>query len=585
MHDLDMALRRFKPRKAPGPNDIPGEIYKHAPYILKLYLLSHYNQCHAEAKVPSSWLFSEVVMILKNTQKDSRLLSNYRPISLTKISYKIFASMLQHKLQLHLDSRVRDRQFGFRKNRSTTQPIHIIRRLLEVFERQNSPFHALFIDWSKAFDSVTFTAIDAAMQHMGVPSHTRKVIMALYDNPTFVVRDSSQKSEVKTQTKGLRQGCPLSPYLFGFVLTHLFYDVERDYQSKFGEISGVFHIPSPLWDLEYADDTVLLSCSSEQMNRLLHTVQYQGNRRGLILNEDKCEHLRLHSMQRIYYAPQHHSPCDCSYCQGVHHPPAPVPLSDEVKYLGVYLDPTNSNRKNTSYRVSQAVTASKLLRPLLSHASLPPSWKLTVYRSIVLTIMMYAMDSVLLTSPQIRKLDTVHYKSLRRIFKIKSSYYHRVLDPTDAQCSNQYLASLAYSSLRVQSPSQLYSQQRLQLFGHIHRHPESIESQATYMNSHAYRHVRAPNRSGRPKIHWAESCMAQAAQRIDHLMSDQAPPHDHIHHTFFDVPSFQRVRQAHRASGIVWMDNTSLFRYIHPKCQDRTYWQKVVHKPKRDRGR
>ena len=52
MHDLDTALRRLKPRKAPGPNDIPGEIYKHAPYVLKLYLLSHYNQCHAEANPP-----------------------------------------------------------------------------------------------------------------------------------------------------------------------------------------------------------------------------------------------------------------------------------------------------------------------------------------------------------------------------------------------------------------------------------------------------------------------------------------------------------------------------------------------------
>ena len=398
--------------------------------------------------------------------------------------------------------------------------------------------------------------------------------------------DSSQKSAVKTQTKGLRQGCPLSPYLFGFVLTHLFHDVEQDYQSKFGEISGVFHVPSPLWDLEYADDTVLLSCSSEKLNRLLHTVQYQGNRRGLVLNEDKCEHLRLHSTQRIYYAPHHQSSCDCSYCGGIHHPLAPVPLSDEVKYLGVYSDPTNSNRKNTSYRVSQAVTASKLLRPLRSHASLPPSWKLTVYRSIVLTIMMYAMDSVLLTSPQIRKLDTVHYKSLRRIFKIKSSYYHRVLDPTDAQCSNQYLASLAYASRRVQSPSQLYSQQRLQLFGHIHRHPESIENKSTYRSSHAYRHIRAPNRPGRPKIftgpnpawHKQRSALITYCQTRHLLMT--------IYITiFFEISSFQQVRYAHRALGLVWMDNTSLFRYVHPKCQDRTYWQKIVHKPKTDRGR
>ena len=64
----------------------------------------------------------------------------------------------------------------------------------------------------------------------------------------FLVSDSSQKSTIRTQTKGLRQGCPLSPYLFGFVLTHLFHDVEIDYQAKFGEISVVFHVPSPLWD-------------------------------------------------------------------------------------------------------------------------------------------------------------------------------------------------------------------------------------------------------------------------------------------------------------------------------------------------
>ena len=224
-----------------------------------------------------------------------------------------------------------------------------------------------------------------------------------------------------------------------------------------------------LWDLEYADDTVRLSCSAEQLNRLLHTVQYHGSKRGLVLNEDKCEHLRLHSPNRIFYAPQVSAPCQCKCCGGVHPPPTSVPLSDEVKYLGVYLDPSNNNRKNTSYRISQAVSASKLLKPLLSHSCLPPSWKLTVYRSIVLSILTYAMDSVLLTSPQIRRLDTIHYKSLRRIFKIKSSFYHKVLDPSGAQCSNQYLASLSYQARKVITPSQLYSQQRLQLFGHLHQ--------------------------------------------------------------------------------------------------------------------
>ena len=83
-------------------------------------------------------------MLVKNHQKDIRSLSNYRPISLANVSYKIFASMLQSRLEIHVDSRIRDTQYGFRKNRSTTQPIHVMRRLIEIFERQNTPFYALF---------------------------------------------------------------------------------------------------------------------------------------------------------------------------------------------------------------------------------------------------------------------------------------------------------------------------------------------------------------------------------------------------------------------------------------------------------
>ena len=79
--------------------------------------------------------------------------------------------------------------------------------------------------------------------------------------------------------------------------------MEQTYGSLYGEISGVFHVPSPLWDLEYADDTVLLSCSAQQLNRLFHIVQYHGQKRGLQINEEKCEHLRLHSDQRIYIPP------------------------------------------------------------------------------------------------------------------------------------------------------------------------------------------------------------------------------------------------------------------------------------------
>ena len=517
MTDLDLALRKLKPGKSPGPNALPGELYRHAPYIVKMYLLDHYNQCFETCTVPSSWLFSEVVMLVKDHNKDTRLRSNYRPISLTNISYKIVASMIQSRLQQYMDSRLRSTQFGFRKHRSTSQPIHVLRRLIEVFERQTSSFHALFLDWSKAFDSVTFAAIRSSLEYMGVSQHLQQLIMCLYSDPTFVVRDSSRRSSIFTQTKGLRQGCPLSPYLFSFVLTHLFADVESKYQEIYGQIAGVFQVPYPLWDLEYADDTVLLSCSASQLDRLLHLVQYYGAQRGLHLNEDKCEHLRLNSEQRVHYAPNPSRLCACPHCGGDIPQGSPIPLASEVKYLGAYLDNDCSHDKHLRYRISQAVSAAKKLKPLMSHSCLPPSWKLLVYRSIIQSILMYSMESVQLSPAQLIHLDSIYYKQVRRIFKVKSSFYHRVIEPTEADCSNQYLADLAFSSRRVQPPSQVYSHQRLQLFGHLLRHRDSLEYASTFQAATAYRHVTGHNRRGRPRVHWSESCMTEASSRLSHL--------------------------------------------------------------------
>ena len=582
MHELNLALRRIKSAKSPGPNCLVGEIYKHAPYILRMYLLNHFNLCFSQSQVPESWLFSEVVVIVKNYTKDTRSLSNYRPISLTNVSYKIFASMTQSRFASLLDSRVRPTQFGFRKNCSTTQPIHILRRLLEVHERQPSPFHALFLDWSTAFDSVTFTAIQAAMEFIGVSPHVSRIIMSLYAKPSFRVRDSQQSSSMRTQIKGLRQGCPLSPYLFSMVLTHLFHDVEDKYTQLYGLLPGVIHTPSPLWDLEYADDTVLLGKSAQHAIRSLPLIQFFGAQRGLLLNEDKCDHLRFNSDQRIYYSSDCSTPhCQCECCTGSDPVGSPVPLSNEVKYLGVYLHTFGNSRKNTSYRISQAIHSSKLLKPLLSRCSLPPSWKLTVYRSIILSVLMYAMDSVLLSPAQLTRLNWVHFRSLRRIFKIKSSYYHRVLNPTDAECSNEYLAGLAYSSRRVVSPSQCYSRNRLRLFGHMLRHADSLEYQASFMPSGAYRFIAGPNRVGRPRLHGAESCVAEAANRIDYLLSDSAPLHTDIHNTYFAVPSTQEVLNQHSSQSVVWMENTLLYRRVRTFAFARDNWVRLLHKPQR----
>ena len=196
------------------------------------------------------------------------------------------------------------------------------------------------------------------------------------------------------------------------------------------------------------------------------------------------------------------------------------------------------------------------------------------------------MDSALLSPSQIQKMNSVDSKSLRRVFKIKSSFYHKVLEPSTADCSNEYLAGLAYDTKRVPTPSQLYSQQRLQLLGHLYRHMDTLEYQVTFAGSHAYRHVLSPNRPGRPR-HIGQNRASQRphnAYAICNQMSRlNTPISIMIDNAFFSIPSLQQIREAHNSHTLVRMDNTPLYRTIQPVSQNRAEWRRLIHKPQSQR--
>ncbi|OLP86332.1 hypothetical protein AK812_SmicGene32570 [Symbiodinium microadriaticum] len=78
--------------KATGPDGIPAELIKRAPYVVQTFILSHYNKCLRTGSIPDAWLLSEVVMLVKDARKDTLSLDNYRPISLTDVFYKLYVN-------------------------------------------------------------------------------------------------------------------------------------------------------------------------------------------------------------------------------------------------------------------------------------------------------------------------------------------------------------------------------------------------------------------------------------------------------------------------------------------------------------
>ena len=95
-----------------------------------------------------------------------------------------------------------------------------------------------------------------ALQGFGLSDHVIAVICNCYSDPRFYVRDNCGTSEIKRQSSGIRQGCPLSPYLFLLVMTCIAYDVRRKVSSFVtnNRLAGIaFDI------VYYADDTALFS--------------------------------------------------------------------------------------------------------------------------------------------------------------------------------------------------------------------------------------------------------------------------------------------------------------------------------------
>ena len=81
---------------------------------------------------------------------------NYRPICLTMVAYRIYASMIRQRLlDVGMDGRLWESQFGFQKHRSTEDAIYLARRHMELAcARRSGQTSLLALDWAKAFDSV-----------------------------------------------------------------------------------------------------------------------------------------------------------------------------------------------------------------------------------------------------------------------------------------------------------------------------------------------------------------------------------------------------------------------------------------------
>ena len=139
----------------------------------------------------------------------------------TSIAAKIYNTLLRNRIEPKIDNILRKNQNGFRRNRSTTSQILTIRRTLEGVRAKNLLTTLIFVDFTKAFDSIHRGKLEQILLAYSMPKETVAAIMILYRNTEVKVRSPDGDTEYFDIVAGVLQGVTLASYLFIICLTCL----------------------------------------------------------------------------------------------------------------------------------------------------------------------------------------------------------------------------------------------------------------------------------------------------------------------------------------------------------------------------
>ncbi|CAE7260206.1 Pol [Symbiodinium natans] len=409
--------------KAPGPDGLPAEAWKWLTAENQQALLKILNRALLTGQVPHDWLAAIVVEIYKGKGSLTDP-SSYRPISLLNTAYKLLAKILHLRLQRGLDHRLRDTQFGFRANRSTSQPIHILRRQLERAEATGNSLYVVLLDWEKAFDKIHPQALHTALTRYGVPHHLTNLISNIYTAPQFNVSAAGHTSSTATASSGIRQGCPLSPYLFLIVHSMIMHDVDVAITANGQNLPWLYSQNQAFYDLAFADDTALMSGTAAKTEQLLHAVQTTAAHSNLRLNVKKCMLLRSPASSGAVH-----------FTDGT-----PVQQVDHAKYLGVILSSDSSSHRDVVQRIAKARKNFNALHSFWRHADISRKWKLRIYNAVFVPLLTYGMESAALTQSDLHRLEAFHSQCLRKICRIGSTYFTEEKGKVDSTVRENGLA-------------------------------------------------------------------------------------------------------------------------------------------------
>ena len=193
--------------------------------------------------------------------------------------------ILQARLQQYMNRELPDVQAGFRKGRGTRDQTANICWIIEKAREFQKNIYFCFIDYAKAFDWVDHNKLWKILKEMGIPDHLTCLLRNLYAGQAATVRSGHGTTDWFPIGKGVRQGCILSPCLFNLYAEHIMRNTGLEEPQ-----AGIKTAGRNINNLRYADNTILMAESKEQLKSLLMKMKEESEKPGSTVRKLRSWH-------------------------------------------------------------------------------------------------------------------------------------------------------------------------------------------------------------------------------------------------------------------------------------------------------
>ncbi|PKU75120.1 Putative ribonuclease H protein [Dendrobium catenatum] len=269
---------------APGPDGFNFDFYKKCWHIIGNDVFRAVQSFFVKNYLPVGVKATALVLIPKN--KHACSIDDFRPIALCNVFYKIIAKILADRLKLVMPFIIHNSQAAFISDRLATDNTILADEIMKMFNNTRRDYFCAKFDIKKAFDTVSRDFLISRMTQKGFPREFTNWIKTCITNVNFSICLNGSLEGFFSSSTGLRQGCPLSPYLFCIVMDSL--SCLIDEHANMRNFRGISVGDFKILHLLYADDLIVFGeANNTNCSILTYCLAYISACSGLYTNSQK----------------------------------------------------------------------------------------------------------------------------------------------------------------------------------------------------------------------------------------------------------------------------------------------------------